>query len=224
MSWLVVAIWGGLVGLDGTSFPQIMISRPLVAGTLTGAFLGRPIEGLAIGSLLEIFSFVILPIGAARYPESGTAAVAAAAAYGEAAGPGVEVHLILLAVVFALTWERIAGATVTALRRVNERLISQAPERGPMGAARLEWLHLTALGLDFARAASVVLAGAAVGLALLRGLGPFWSLGEYPVVGVLDVAGATLLGAAVNLFGGWNERRVAIALGIVCGSLLLLVR
>lgn len=32
MNWFLLALLGGFVGLDGTSFPQAMFSRPIVAG------------------------------------------------------------------------------------------------------------------------------------------------------------------------------------------------
>jgi len=35
-----IAILGGVIGLDVVSFPQAMISRPIVAATLGGAFVG----------------------------------------------------------------------------------------------------------------------------------------------------------------------------------------
>ena len=81
MSWLAVSALGGLVGVDATTVAQTMISRPIIAATLTGVVVGRPAEALFLGAMLELFALVILPVGAARYPESGTAAVAAFAAY-----------------------------------------------------------------------------------------------------------------------------------------------
>src|SRR5690606_31658627 len=86
VNWLAITLWGGAVGMDATSFPQVMVSRPIVAAPVTGLLLGRPLEGVAVGALLELFALVILPIGAARYPESGTAAVAATAGYVAASG------------------------------------------------------------------------------------------------------------------------------------------
>ena len=77
----MIALIGGMVGLDATSFPQAMISRPLVAASLTGMLLGHPVAGIALGAVLETFALVVLPVGAARYPETGTAAVSAAAAF-----------------------------------------------------------------------------------------------------------------------------------------------
>src|SRR5687767_5317874 len=111
MTWLPVSAFGGLVGLDATSFAQTMISRPLIAATVTGVMFGRPTEAIFLGSMLELFALVILPVGAARYPESGTAAVAATAAY-MSATPLLSPAVALLAVLFSLLWEHVGGATV----------------------------------------------------------------------------------------------------------------
>ena len=61
-----VAVVGAVLGLDVVSFPQAMISRPLVGATLTGAFLGAPEAGLLLGATLECFALESLPVGASR--------------------------------------------------------------------------------------------------------------------------------------------------------------
>ena len=66
MNWWSVGLLGGLVGLDATSFPQFMFSRPLIAGTLAGLLFGQPAEGMLIGALIEIFDLAILPVQ--RFP------------------------------------------------------------------------------------------------------------------------------------------------------------
>ncbi|HEX6941191.1 MAG TPA: PTS sugar transporter subunit IIC [Longimicrobiales bacterium] len=223
MTWWLVALWGGAVGLDATSFPQAMISRPLVAAPITGLLLGRPLEGVAVGAVLEIFALVILPIGAARYPESGTAAVAAAAGYALASGGEPRPELLLLAVGFALVWERVGGASVNVLRRVNERLVAGAAERRPPTASRLERLHGTALVLDFVRGAAVSVVGAALALGLLALPGAGGEGEGAAAVGVLSVASAAMIGASLSLFDGWSGRRLALVLGALCGLTLLLV-
>ena len=38
---LPMAILGALLGLDVVSFPQAMVSRPIIAATLAGAFIGH---------------------------------------------------------------------------------------------------------------------------------------------------------------------------------------
>lgn len=222
ISWLAVAVVGALVGLDSTAFPQAMFSRPLVAATLGGLAFGRPLQGLLVGAVLEIFALIILPVGAARYPEAGTGAVAAAASCVEAAAFGPAAALLLLAVVFGLAWERVAGFSVILLRRENERLVAR-DAREPPGAEDVERRHLGAMAIDMLRGAVIALAGSLVGSLLLRVLGPLWALGAPTAEGLLAVAAAGMVAAALPLFGGFKERRVVFVAGLICGSLLLLL-
>src|SRR5439155_1613395 len=76
---LLLLIWGMFVGLDLVSLPQMMIARPLVAGTVAGAILGDIPTGLKLGVVFELLQFDILPVGAVRYPEYGPATIAAVA-------------------------------------------------------------------------------------------------------------------------------------------------
>ncbi|MBX6362975.1 MAG: PTS sugar transporter subunit IIC [Gemmatimonadetes bacterium] len=223
MNWLAVALLGGIVGLDATGFGQLMLSRPLIAGTLTGVALGRPLAGLAVGLALEVFALVILPVGAARYPEVGTGAVAAAAAHVDAAGAAAPAPMLLLAVAFGLVWETVAGQAVILSRRQNERLVAGDRTLGALTARSLERRHLGAMSLDFARGALVALVGALVGSVLLRTLAPYWALGSVAALGMIVVGGSGMVGATLPLFGGWSERKAAFVVGIVCGLLILLL-
>ncbi|MGH7468823.1 MAG: PTS sugar transporter subunit IIC [Longimicrobiales bacterium] len=223
MTWIAIGLIGGLVGLDATSFPQAMWSRPLVAGTAVGLILGRPAAGLLVGIILEIFALLILPFGAARYPESGTAAAAAAAAYAVTAPAAGDARLLLLAVVFALTWERIAGASVIFIRRLNERLVARPMPNDAIERA-LPRRHLLAVSIDFVRGIWAVLLGSAAGILLLRAFGPLMFGGEGLSTGLLIVATAAMLGSALPLFGGVRKRWPALALGMVCGALVLLLQ
>lgn len=225
MNWLAVGLLGGAVGMDATSFPQSMISRPVVSASLTGWLLGHPVEGVILGMVLEAFALVILPIGAARHPEAGTAAVAATAAYTGAVDPtaGANAVLLLLAVVFALAWEWVAAFSVTGLRKFNGRLV-----RLPAGATRLDRAitrrHLLGLALDFGRGTGVVLLGAFVGMLALAWLAPRMALPAGMGFGVLAAAGAAMIAALLPLFGGWSGRRLIFLLGVLCGSALLVLR
>lgn len=212
--WLAVAVLGGLVGLDTTSFPQVMISRPLVAGTLTGAVLGDPVAGVAVGFIMEAFALLVLPIGATRYPESGTATVAAVGAYVAVAGVPLVPGALTVVVAFGLAWEWLGGETVILLRRQNGRLLEQS-EGVP--ARRLERLHLTAMALDFVRGAVVAVSGAVIAAALLRLVMPFWGLDGGRTMAVLAVLTAAMIGTAVPVFGGLRARRLALAAGIAVG-------
>jgi|SRR5688572_23911716 len=222
MNWIAVGAFGGVVGLDATSFAQTMISRPLVAATLTAAVAGRPGEGLLLGSILELFALVILPVGAARYPESGTAAVATTTAY-LVATPLLSPAVLLLAVLFSLLWEYVCGITVVMTRRFNEKYVhleldAAAPDR------TLERRHWIAVFVDFARAFAVTLAGALIGALALRGLAELWSLNATVAPAILSIGISCMVGASLPLFGGLRERKLAFGLGVVCGLLILLLR
>lgn len=216
--WLVVALVGGLVGLDATSFPQVMVSRPLIAGALTGALFGRPVEGCVAGFIVEAFTLIILPIGAARYPESGTATVAAVGAYASAAPAGLDPGYLALTVTFALMWERVAGESVVLLRRTNGQLLT---DTAGIGARQLERRHLAAMSLDFARGAAISAGGGLVAYGLLRLAGPLWGLAPAATASVMAVLVAGMLGTAITLFGVGRARRAALVGGVVAGLLIV---
>jgi mannose/fructose/N-acetylgalactosamine-specific phosphotransferase system component IIC len=222
MSWVTLGLIGGVVGLDATSFPQVMLSRPIVAGTAAGLAFGRPGAGLLVGAFVEIFSLVILPFGAARYPESGTATAAAAAAYASVEPAGAAEPILLLAVVFALAWEQVAGASVIFVRRLNERLV---PNTGAAFDHRqVTTRHLLAMMIDFIRGVWAVVLGAVTGIALLRVFSSILPTNPQVSVGIIVIGGAAMLGAALPLFGGLRQRWLSLTLGIVCGVILLLWR
>ena len=222
MNWVAVGAFGGMVGLDATSFAQTMISRPLVAATLTAAVAGRAGEGLLLGSILELFALVILPVGASRYPESGTAAVAAMAAY-LAATPLLSPAVLLLAVLFSLLWEHVGGLTVVLTRRFNEKYV-HIESTDPDADRVLERRHWVAVLVDFVRAFAVTLGGAFIGALALRGLAQLWSLSAAIAPAILSIGISCMVGASLPLFGGLRDRKLAFGLGIVCGLLILLLR
>lgn len=224
MSWIAVALWGAAVGLDGTSAIQSMLSRPIVAAPVTGALLGHPAEGVALGICLELFALMVLPIGASRYPESGVGAVAGAFALIEGGGPEFSAVALLLAVGFGLGWERVAGGSAVLLRRTNEWLVADAPSRGQVGAGRLARLHLTAITIDGARALMVTLVGALMGSWLVGGLMAHWRFGDEVALRALTITLAMILGATLSLFGARGTRRLALLLGVVCGLAILSFR
>jgi mannose/fructose/N-acetylgalactosamine-specific phosphotransferase system component IIC len=222
MSWVIVALLGGIVGLDATSVAQIMISRPLVVGTLAGFLLGVPVQGALLGALFEIFHLSILPIGAARYPEAGTATVAATAALSAAPAATHGSAGLLLALVFALGWERVAGMSVSLFRRNVERVLF-APERRP-AHRELVRRHVIALSLDALRGVIVCLVGAGAGTLLLRAAAPFWGVEAVVTLGALAIASTIVLAGALTIFGGWTTQYRVFLLGALCGTLLLVLR
>lgn len=84
MLWkaLMVSLAGGALCLDRI-FMQVMISRPVVAGPLTGWILNDPYTGLLYGALIELLWIDRPPIGKYVPPnETMTAVIVTAAAVG----------------------------------------------------------------------------------------------------------------------------------------------
>jgi mannose/fructose/N-acetylgalactosamine-specific phosphotransferase system component IIC len=223
MTWLAVGALGGLVGMDATTFAQTMISRPLIAATLTGLMFGRPAEAIFLGSMLELFALVILPVGAARYPESGTAAVAATASY-MSATPMLSPSVALLAVLFSLLWEHVGGVSVIMSRRFNETFVHLDQRAGHPPDRMLERRHRSAIAIDFVRAAVVTLVGVVVGGLSLRGLSQLWSLNAVVAPAILSIGIVCMVAAALPLFGGLRVQKLAFGIGVTFGLLILLSR
>ncbi len=179
---LALLVWGTLVGVDLVSLPQMMIARPLVAGTVAGAILGDIPTGIKLGVVFELLQYDILPVGAVRYPEYGPATVAAVATAHASAG----VLGLGLGALVGLVTGLLGGVTINLLRRVNSRIIHAAAARlesGDPGA--LVRVHVGGLLRDALRAALVT----AVGLVLA------W-LARPLLGGALSVRGAVLLAVA----------------------------
>ncbi len=223
MNWLSLALFGGVVGVDATSVAQTMISRPFAAATITGLLAGRPQEGAMLGAILELFALVILPVGAARYPETGTASVAAAGAYMTAA-PVLSPALMLLAVLFALLWERVAGMSVILGRRFNEEYVALANLDTDHADRDLERRHMGAIFVDFLRAMLLSVSGWLLGTLALRAIAHLWSMSSSIAPAILSIGMSCMVGAALPLFGGMQTRKAALLAGVIAGSLIVILR
>jgi len=219
VNWFVLAVFGGMVGLDATSFPQIMISRPLVAAILGGLAAGHPGVGAAVGIVVETFHLAILPIGASRYPEAGTAAAAAAFALA-AAGIGAGPVALLVTLGLALIWGRVAAVSVGITRHVNERLVGGSDPQ--LSAAALEVRHMAAMAIDFCRGSVITVAGAAISCGLL------WVAVSFRADAAIAQGGLAVLlcgaaAGALTVFGGVKERRYSFLAGAAIGTALVLL-
>ncbi|CAN5116869.1 hypothetical protein BH20GEM2_BH20GEM2_05680 [soil metagenome] len=217
MEWLLwVFVVGGVVAVDATSFGQVMISRPLVAGTLGGWIVGAPEAGAMLGLILEALDLSDLPVGAAVTPETGPAALAAGAVFGTT---GTSLLALLTAVLFGLVWQWAGGHSVRALRHLNVRLA--APDE-PLAPGELQRRHLLAGGLDYLRGATMALLGAGLLLLLIAWLPPP-PASTYAGLGTALLPGAVAAGfiGAMAIFGRDHWR--TFAAGVGAGLVFLLV-
>jgi mannose/fructose/N-acetylgalactosamine-specific phosphotransferase system component IIC len=214
MEIVQVTLHGGLLALDGTSVGQFMLSRPLVAGALTGWVLGEPAWGITVGAILELYLLVSFPTGGSRFPEGATGTVVAVASAAGTATPGA----LPLAVGIGLVWGQLGGISITALRHANARLVPE-PGRAPRGSADVTIAHALALLLDLVRGALVTLSGVLVGRAVVSAFGAAWSFAPSASLALLLVGGSVSVGILLRDLGGFRRRRVLLVAGLALGIL-----
>jgi hypothetical protein len=223
---LPLALLGAVLGLDVVSFPQAMLSRPVVAATIAGAFIGEPVAGLFIGAILELIAIDTLPFGASRYPEWGSAAVVGGVLFagrGEGATlPGAGALLFAVAGTLLTAW--VGGVSMVWLRRLNARLARQRAPALDAGSGRtVVGLQLLGMTADLVRGGLLTL----VALAALQPLASLvlarWSLPDaISRATVIGAAAAVAASAAWKLFHAVPRARLLFAGGLAVGSLLLL--
>lgn len=221
---LPIAMLGGLLGLDVVSFPQAMISRPLVAATLAGALIGDALAGLLLGATLELIALETLPFGASRYPEWGSASVVGGAIVGShTLHPAGAMSLSVLAAL-ATTW--VGGWTMVKLRQqnavwaANKRAALEAGARGAVIS-----LQLMGMTADLARGALLT----AVAYVLLAPLAAWclahWSTDAQLSRAIVAAAAASVAGgAAWKLFHATAGARWFFVSGLAVGLFFLFLR
>lgn len=221
MNFLPFVALGALAGLDVVSFPQAMISRPLVAATAAGALAGDAGRGLLIGAVLEMVALGTLPFGASRYPEWGSASVVGGALF--ASGAVASTGHLALAVLGALLAAWFSGESMVIVRHLNARAARRARPLLDTGRGDVVTsLQLRGLVADLFRGGAVT--AIALG-ALYRPyvvLSALWTGSAAAERAVLAGLTAALGGATVwMLVRGTSGARACIAAGLVIGGVVI---
>ncbi|HMS03809.1 MAG TPA: PTS sugar transporter subunit IIC, partial [Gemmatimonadaceae bacterium] len=190
---LPVLMLGAILGLDVVSFPQAMISRPIVAATLAGAFAGAPAAGLVVGVALECLALETLPFGASRYPEWGSASVVG----GLIGTRGAEGALLpdpgawVIGVMAAIATAWVGGWTMVWHRRLIARWAR--PRLDALAARSMRTvvsLQVYGLTADLLRGATLTLLGLAAAWPVATWAIEAWRLGA------VETRGALVIGVA----------------------------
>jgi mannose/fructose/N-acetylgalactosamine-specific phosphotransferase system component IIC len=193
---LPIALLGALLGLDVVSFPQAMVSRPIVAATLAGAFIGHPSAGLLIGVVLELIALDTLPFGASRYPEWGSAGVVGGALF--AAQPPGMPGALPASMLAALLTASISGWSMVLLRRIIATRLERTRDLIEAGSRdALLGLHLSGMTMDLLRAALVTTLGMVVFSPLVHAIVVIWGSDSAPSRAVVVVIAAVVAGGAL---------------------------
>jgi mannose/fructose/N-acetylgalactosamine-specific phosphotransferase system component IIC len=211
---IILSVVVGFLGLDATGALQVMVSRPLVVGAVTGWVLGDTAMGLASGSLVEMVWMGGVPVGALVPPDGTTAAAVAAAVAvvlghtGHPAGSNAAGALGVLAAVPAGMF----GARIEVLQR---RLVNRLSRRAEsaLASGRLNsvgCILVGALALAWLRGALVC------GLCLALGIPALgWILAHLPYDGMRALGWCFwlfwLLGLAEAANHFWERRGLKYA-------------
>jgi len=221
---LVLAILGAVLGLDVVSFPQAQVSRPLVAATAAGFFLGNPAGGLLVGAALELIALETLPFGASRYPEWGSAAVVGGALFAEHGENTAGAMSVAMLAALATAW--VSGWSMVFLRRLNARWARGRLEALAHGSQR------TVIGLQVAGLTADLVRGGALTLLALLILRPLtrlsvslWSVdGRYSRAIVAGLAATVAAGAVWKIFHTTAGARWFFLGGLAVGFAILAAR
>ena len=219
---LPIAMLGGILGLDVVGFPQAMVSRPLVAATLSGALVGEAFSGLLIGATLELIALETLPFGAAKYPEWGSAATVGGALF--ATHPSHPAGAMTMAVIASIATGWIGAWTMYQLRKLNA-YEAHRHRRGLDAGARgtVIGLQLTGLSLDLLRGMLLTGVMYVAFNPLVTAMVTVWDMdGMLSRSLVVGVAASVAMGAAWKLFHAVPWARWTFVGGLIVGLLLLL--
>jgi mannose/fructose/N-acetylgalactosamine-specific phosphotransferase system component IIC len=223
--------WGTLVGLDVVTVPQSMISRPVIAGTVTGIIIallnpvpgasGAVLTGMLVGGTLELYALDVLPFGASRYPDYGPATVAAV--YTATDWPRPEVGLGVGVLVGLLT-AVLGGWMMQVVRRANAQAIQKraaALSAGETEAIRaLQW---GGIRRDIARSAGVTACGIAIAFLIWPLIPP--GTDNFLWLSLMAVAGGISAGISGALRSAGRTRRLVwVVAGVVVGGMIVVLQ
>ncbi|MEO5590060.1 MAG: PTS sugar transporter subunit IIC [Gemmatimonadaceae bacterium] len=218
---LPVALLGAFLGMDVVTFPQAMISRPIVAATLAGAFIGDATAGLTMGAVLELLALEMLPFGASRYPEWGSASVVGGALY--ASQMGTPAGALAAALFGALVTAMLSGKSMVWLRRGNAVLAARERSALEGGSSRaVTGLQLFGLSADLVRGFLVTLVAMLFFAPLVRGIVSEWSMDDLQSrAAVVAMVAAVSAGAIWKIFHSVPRARLLFVAGLVVGAAIL---
>ena len=218
----LLSIVAGLLALDMTEALQIMVSQPVVAGSIAGALVGDVPLGLAVGATLQLVWLGVLPVGGAPFPDSAVASVvgvglAALLARG-GAGAGWALALGLLV---AIATGAIGGRLVGLLRRLNARLSALAESRAERGdAGGVRTAVLLGLSCRFASSTALTAVVLAASLAVLRGVRGLDGVTQFPTL----VWAAPVAAVGILMRGKGRLEISLLSAGFVAGLASVLMR
>lgn len=226
-TFLLLLLLGGIVSMDTTSGPQVMVSEPLVSCSLLGILLGMPVYGLLMGLLFQLLWFDYMPLGAVRLTDNNMASFISTASLLTAAKVyGFDSSLVRAAVLPSMLFGIAVGLSglylTDFIRKKNglrsEEIVSSL-EQGEMPSLGIK--HLLGIGACFLKGVLMSLVFVPAG-AYICGL-----VGRFPFKAVLVlgtgsfIIWGTVAASALHFYWQYGRRRYFL-IGSIGGFLWLL--
>lgn len=177
LEFLLAAAFGAIAYLDRTAAFQVMLHRPLVVATVTGAVFGNISAGAQVGAILELLYLARLPVGASIPPDdTGAAMFGGAAAAVASSSVGLSAGSITAVLLLSVPCAETGKAVDRLVRRVNGRIAALAAESVEKGDSQAVEHGL------FAGVTLFALSGAALSL-LFTGAGVLVATKLFPLFG-----------------------------------------
>lgn len=225
---LPLAVLAGVIGLDVVSFPQVMVSRPIVAATIGGAFVGAPLSGLLCGAAMECLALEALPVGASRYPEWGSSSVVAGAIAAQGAEPYAfpTAGALTCAVLIGIATAWVGGWTMVRHRRLVAHVAHRRLDQLAQGNRRtVTGLQVFGLTLDLLRGTLVGLVAFIPGRMFAE-----WAIANWSISAQYSRAFVVVCVAAVAAAAVWKDfhaisytRRLFLA-SLAVGTVWVMIR
>ena len=227
--YAVILIAAGLIAMDTTGGPQILISEPVVSCSMLGLLFGKPELGIGTGVLFQLLWLGYMPLGATRLIDGNMAAfISTAGLFSASRIFGLDVGLIKAAIIPAMLFGVVTGIfglhATQAVRRINgrrnESLRLQLIAGDTDSVAKT---HVAGICLSFIRGVLMALVLVPVGAFL------FGSLRFLPQQAADIMSHASLfvwgvVSASAIVFFKLKEKRRYIVLGSIGGLLWTLFR
>jgi hypothetical protein len=174
---------------------------------------------MSAGVLLELVSLNQLPIGANKTWDTAPASIAAAAVVAHSSGGAAS---LVISVGFGVLVGWIGSWTVHLMRHWTARLVAVDESQRPLAASSLSARHLTAMTVDFARAAGLTLTALLVAAPLYSGFESSDAAAGVAASLLVVICAGLALGSDVRMMAKGRTVVIAFTAGLLASAVLSL--
>ena len=122
-TYLVLFLLAGIVAMDTTSGPQILLSEPLVSCSALGLLFGKPEIGLMLGTFFQLLWLGYLPLGGFAFIDNNMAAfISTASLFSATEFFGLEGNAMKAAFIPIMLFGIFIGIVGLHIRNIERRL------------------------------------------------------------------------------------------------------